>query len=399
MTVTAYARRQPRQSNTWPGFVDAFASLLMVLMFVLLVFFLAQIFLTHALSGRDAALEAMRSRVEELAELLSLERRISGDLRGNLAQLSADLQASLAARDGLAERARLARDRADTAEAGLAELERRLAAAGTAAATERRALAAQVERANDLAREVAALLALKDELEREVAALARRADDAQSTLLVERRAAESARAQIALLNQQLTALRDQIAALNEALGASERKASEQNDQIKALGERLNAALAGRVLELARYRSEFFGRLREVLGDHPDIRIVGDRFVFQSEVLFDTASAKLDDRGRTQLERVAETLAALAAEIPPDLPWIVQVNGHTDRRPIRGERFASNWELSQARALSVVELLARTGVPPARLSAAGFGEFQPLDGADDEAAYRRNRRIELKLTQP
>jgi chemotaxis protein MotB len=209
---------------------------------------------------------------------------------------------------------------------------------------------------------------------------------------------ESTRAQLALLNQQMAALRAQILQLSSALDAAETTARERDVEIASLGQRLNAALASKVQELARYRSEFFGRLRDVLGDQAGIRIVGDRFVFQSEVLFASGSATLGDEGQRQILKVAETLKAVARQIPGDIEWILQVEGHSDKVPIATAPYASNWELSTARAMSVLRLLKEAGVPPARLSAAGFGEFHPLEDRDDPAAYQRNRRIELKLTQ-
>jgi chemotaxis protein MotB len=217
-------------------------------------------------------------------------------------------------------------------------------------------------------------------------------------LAQEQTALGAARDQIALLNHQLAALRQQLAGIEAALAASEKKTAEQEVQIAGLGQRLNAALAGRVQELSRYRSEFFGRLREILGNDPGIRIVGDRFVFQSEVLFARGAADLGEDGRLQIVKVAGTLKELAQRIPPDIDWVLQVDGHTDRTPIFTASFPSNWELSIARAMSVVRLLVEAGIPARRLSAAGFAEFQPLDDRDDEIAFRRNRRIELKLTQ-
>jgi chemotaxis protein MotB len=158
------------------------------------------------------------------------------------------------------------------------------------------------------------------------------------------------------------------------------------------------ALASKVQELARYRSEFFGRLREVLGKRKDVRIVGDRFVFQSEVLFETGSAELGGAGQQQLGQLARALTEIAARIPKDLPWVLRVDGHTDRIPIHTPEFRSNWELSTARAISVVRFLIDQGIPADHLAATGFGEHQPLDPGLSEAALRRNRRIELKLTQ-
>ena len=223
-------------------------------------------------------------------------------------------------------------------------------------------------------------------------------DEKEKALIKERELSESARAQLALLNQQTEALREQIARLNAALEASEKKDIEQKAQNASLVNPLNAELASKVQELTRYRSEFFGKLREVLGNKPGILIVGDRFVFQSEVLFASGSAELGEEGRKQIVQVAETLKTAAAQFPPNIDWVLQVDGYTDKRPISTPEFPSNWELSTARAISVVRVLLDQGIPPRRLSAAGFAEFHPLDDHDDEIAYRRNRRIELKLTQ-
>ncbi len=157
-------------------------------------------------------------------------------------------------------------------------------------------------------------------------------------------------------------------------------------------------LAQKVQELTRYRSDFFGRLRQILGDRPDIRVVGDRFVFQSEVLFDTGQATVNPAGDAELDKLASAIVELEHEIPPEIPWILRVDGHTDKRPIQSAQFPSNWQLSTARAVAVVQYLISKGVDPQRLAAAGFGEFQPIDPGDSDDAYSKNRRIELKLTE-
>jgi len=198
------------------------------------------------------------------------------------------------------------------------------------------------------------------------------------------------------LNAQVAELRTQLAQISATLGASEAKGRENQKTIDDLGQRLQVALAEKVAEMARYRSEFFGRLREVLGDRADVRVVGDRFVFQSEVLFASGSADLSPDGRTTLTAFARTLLEIARRIPADVSWVLRVDGHTDRVPIASDRFPSNWELSTARALAVVKFLVAQGVPAKRLAASGFGEFQPLD-AKGPAANPRNRRIEMRLT--
>ena len=217
-------------------------------------------------------------------------------------------------------------------------------------------------------------------------------------MIEEKELSESARAQVALLNQQIKELRLQIGRLTQALDISEKTAEEQKVQIANLGKRLNAALASKVQQLSRYRSEFFGRLREVLGGQRGIRIVGDRFVFQSEVLFTTGSAELGGAGQDQISQLATTLKEISGRIPQNIDWVLRIDGHTDRVPIRTPQFPSNWELSTARAISVVKFMIDAGIPANRLAATGFGEFQPIDARDDEIAYRRNRRIEFKLTQ-
>jgi chemotaxis protein MotB len=189
-----------------------------------------------------------------------------------------------------------------------------------------------------------------------------------------------------------------LAALEGALDASEKKDKESQSRIADLGQRLNVALAQRVQELSRYRSDFFGKLREILGNRPDIRVVGDRFVFQSEVFFDSGQAVLSPEGRSELDKLAAALLELDRKIPNDIAWVLRVDGHTDVRPIVTSQFPSNWAVSAARAISVVQYLISKGVSPQRLVAAGFGEFQPLDPGNTEDAFRRNRRLELKLTE-
>lgn len=406
------ARRSERIPNIWAGFVDGLATLLMVIMFLLMVFVLAQFFLNEALSGRDQALQQLQSQVSELTDLLALERAESADLRLNVAQLSEELQASIAVRDDLQSTVESLSLRAERAESESERLGAELEQAFQTILADKAQIEVQVRDLARLGSQIEALEALKAELEDEIAALAGRLDERESqladretelsrqreALLREQEISESARAQIALLNRQMRALRQQLAGIAKALDASEQQAQQQKLQIAALGQRLNAALASKVAELSRYRSEFFGRLRQVLGNQPGIRIVGDRFVFQSEVLFPSGSAELQPEGQDQILQLARTVRELGARIPTDIDWVLRVDGHTDRQPISTAAFPSNWELSMARALSVVRFLIEQGIPADRLAATGFGEFQPIDPGDDEAAYRRNRRIELKLTQ-
>ena len=556
--MAAIARRtRARDTNTWPGFVDALAALLMVIVFVLMIFIVSQFYLTQILSGRDDTVARLEQQIAQLERDLGLEREKSAELRLEVAQASALHQASTAARDALkADFDRLARER-DTLAARLAAaladretLERRIVEIEAAradfdlriarATTERDALLAKLDAVERdarlvkaerddlnaelldareeieadratialqlrdleaLRRDIAALDRVRADLERRVAELAaaraaletdlaasrdeaaltradldeargllaslvarlaaergrgvaleaekadRDASIAELTALLsdsrdrsaalaarlaaaerrtqlaqeeiddrdirleellsnynlaldqlteEQRLSANARRQVDLLNRQLEALRRQLASLQRALDASEAENEARQVRILDLGKRLNAALATKVHELARFRSEFFGRLREVLEHREDIRVVGDRFVFESEVLFGSGSAEIAAGGHGELGRLADALNDIRARIPEDIDWILQVEGHTDNVPIFTDRFPSNWELSAARALSVVRFLIDRGVPPQRLSAAGYGEFQPIDPTGGRS--RRNRRIEMKLTQ-
>ena len=417
--MATLARRSRRTSDIWPGFVDALASLLMVIIFLLMIFVLAQFLLREAISGRDDALVKLQSQIVELADMLALERGANVDLRLDLAQLSEELQASVVTRDEMTSRAESLSLSLSESEARSTALSRELDDAFKTMMADKGTIETQASELATLSNQIAALRALKQSLEEDVAVLSQRLHDSEtakakaedalaasrtevalstSALSDEREISETARAQVALLNQQMAALRTQLRQLASLLDASEIVAEQQKVKISSLGHRLNAALASRVQELARYRSEFFGRLREVLGDRPGVRIVGDRFVFQSEVLFATGSAEIGPDGRGQIEQFAATLREVAQRIPTEIDWILRVDGHTDVIPIRTLQYPSNWELSTARATSVVKYLTDLRIPAKRLAATGFGEFQPLDPRRTAAAYGRNRRIELKLTQ-
>ena len=368
------ARRRPL--DFWPGFVDALASLLMVMVFVILIFVIGQFVLADAVSGRDRALAQLNAELAALAQTLSLTQTARERAEVKVGELSASLVTSEREREALGNEILSARDE--------------LHAAQDEAKTQR-------EEAARLATDIAALQRLKAELEAEAARLASALDTSERGLKEQQEMSAAAIAQVELLNRQLAAVREQLEQLNAALDAAKLAAKDKDLKLEELGRELNLALAARVSELARYRSEFFGRLQAVLGDRKDIQIVGDRFVFSSEVLFPTASDEVSAEGMIQLTRLAETLKTLAAEIPDDLPWVLQVDGHTDRRPISNARFPSNWELSTARALAIVKFLRGQGIPPQRLAATGYGEFHALDARNTEEAYARNRRIELKLT--
>jgi chemotaxis protein MotB len=375
----ALVPRSSRRSSIdiWPGFVDALSQLLMVIIFILLVFTAGQFYLGSALSGRDQALQKLQHQVDELASMLALERQANQELRSGAAQLSSQLQTALAERDELSGKLR-------EANAALTRAMADLDAKAAAVVQQQESAAALRDQAKDL--------------ETRLSSAQSRAQSAEQELSAEKEISRQALARVDELNRQIAALRDQLSRIAAALDASEAKVKEQQGQIVELGKRLNLALVNKVEELARYRSEFFGRLREILGDRPDIRIVGDRFVFQSEVLFTPGSAELGDDAKKQLVPVINALKEVSAKIPPDINWILRVDGHTDHRPISTPQFPSNWELSTARAISVVRFAIEEGIPASRLAAAGFADQQPLDPRNTEDAYRRNRRIELKLTE-
>jgi len=337
MALSRAHRRE--ETNFWPGFVDALSTMLIGIVFLLTVFVLGQFFLSQELTGKDTALERLNRQISELTDLLALERSSNRQAQESLQLMQSTLTQSLG------ERGRLQ---------GLIDTQNGNAPAQLA--------------------------------------------EAQKALETEKQLSARAQASVDLVNQQIMAMRRQLAALEEALGASEAKDKESQARISELGSRLNVALAQRVQELARYRSDFFGRLRQVLGTRPDIRVVGDRFVFQSEVFFDAGQAVLKPEGKGELDKLATILLDLGNEMPPDLPWILRVDGHTDNRPIKSAQFPSNWYLSSARAIAVVEYLISRGLPTDRGAATGFGEYQPLDVANSDEAHRRNRRIEFKITE-
>ncbi|MXN65374.1 peptidoglycan -binding protein [Stappia sp. GBMRC 2046] len=341
--ATSRLRRRDTRPDFWPGFVDAMATLLLVIIFLLSIFMLAQFFLSQQLSGRDTVLNRLNAQISELTELLALERAGKRDLQDQIASLQLSLGEASNERDRLQ---------------GL--------------------LSSSSDAASQAGGQIAVLEGEIDE---------------------ERQVSQRALAQVEILNQQISALRRQIAALEAALDASEDRDQESQAKIADLGRRLNVALAQRVQELSRYRSDFFGRLREILSQRSDIRVVGDRFVFQSEVLFPSGSDQINPDGQEELQKLAEAILELDAQIPAEINWVLRVDGHTDSRPLSGTgRFQNNWQLSAARAISVVRYLIDQGVDPKRLVAAGFGEFQPLDEGDSDEALARNRRIELKLTE-
>ena len=395
-------RSRHRGVEAWPGYVDVLSTLLMVIVFVLMIFVIGQLFLSQALSGRDEALARLNQQIAELADILSLREQESTELKSQVDQLSGALTRSTAERDDLRNQLVVVIGERDDLQAQVGQLERQLQSSSDKAAAQAaltaeaekkleaayKAIEADREKINALLTDVAALESLRDELMKKVGNYETEKEELTN----------EAQKRVQLLNQQILELRQQIAQLSEALDIAETKARDQGVQIAELGRRLNTALASKVQELARYRSEFFGRLREILGDREDIQIVGDRFVFQSEIFFESGSASIGLPGREQLDVLATTLILLVPEIPKEIDWVLRIDGHTDDRPISSPLYPSNWELSTARAVSVVKYLANRGIPADRLAAAGFGEFRPIDTSNTDEGRRKNRRIEIKLDQ-
>ncbi|MBK8770866.1 MAG: peptidoglycan -binding protein [Rhizobiales bacterium] len=334
-------RRRQEDAPYWPGFVDAMAQLLLVITFLLSVFMIAQFLLAREITGQDSALGQLRSQIAELTELLNLEKGAKAEVEAQLLTLTDDLNKEKSKTAGL-----------------LADLQ------------------AENEKGQSAGSIVSTL---------------------QTSLDSEKKISSDALAKVELLNQQIAAMRRQLSQINALLDAAEERNKASEAQVADLGKRLNTALAQKVQELSKYRSEFFGRLRQILSQRSDILVVGDRFVFQAEVLFPKGSADLNEAGKVEMLKLADALRQLEREIPEDIAWVLRVDGHTDIDPIQSPLFNSNWELSSARAITVVKFLIAQGVQPRHLVAAGFGEYQPIVEGDSEDAKSENRRIELKLT--
>ena len=440
MSIEASRRRATTAVNVWPGYVDALSALLMLVIFMVLIFTLAQVFLSQAVSSRDRELQQLNDRLDEITSALLLEREQNSRLSNELGSLKNSYQQQLFYQDALNEQiaeleARVAADQQTLAVqlSELAQLQQDISTLRELRRELEADIAGMAEQLRQRDRDIAQLEAERDSQELRIGQLrdrgkaleARLAEQQERTLLAQRdiadrdiriqdlvaivnegkqalaseqRLSASARASIERLSAQIDDLKDKLSSISQALRLEENKTSRQREELADLGKRLNTLLAERVNELEQYRSEFFGRLRKALVDNPDIRVVGDRFLLPSELFFESASATLGDAGKRELAKLAATLNNLASEIPRDIQWIMRVDGHTDQVPINTARFPSNWELSTARAVAVVRYLAGQGVPPARMTAAGFGEYHPVDKGSDAAAYRRNRRIELKLTE-
>lgn len=338
----ASRRAKRRHFDVWPGYVDALSSMLMMIALVLMVMCAAQFYLSDAINSKDVALGELASKLRQLADSLSFEQATSKSLKEKNAELAA------------------------TAERGIVEL--------------------------------ALLRTTLDEKSKAVGVLQADKDAAAQEAATAKVKADALTIQLAAIAQQVEELNKKLALLTADLSSANSTLLDKDKKIKDLDEKLKRAMVKKAEELSEYRSEFFGKLKKVLSNRPEIRVVGDRFVFQSEVLFPSASAELQEGGKQELRAIADTLREMSSSIPKEVNWILTVIGHTDKRPINNALFPSNWELSSARALSVVKFLIEAGIPAERLAATGYGEHQPLEPGFSEEALAKNRRIELKFNQ-
>ena len=423
-------RSRTQETNIWPGFVDALAALLMVIIFVLMIFIVAQFYLTQLLSGRDDDLAKLQGQILELGELLSIERTTNAKLANNIDRLNESLAIATAKQETLnskiSELIILNESLGGQVNILTAErdaLDENLKLSQSSLAMSQSDLEGALQQLKNIETELEAKTLQNKQTKKELdgtrkLSLLMQSDLDEARDLLQKIIIKLSKEKLHLvnlkelnkelnakyststnqLNAQILALKREMMSLNDILKKSEMENELKNVKIVDLGRKLNRALASRVQELAKFRSEFFGRLQDVLKNRRDIRTVGDRFVFQSEVLFASGASDIATAGKKELAQLARTLNSIAPNIPKKINWILQIEGHTDHIPISNKRFQNNWELSTARAISVVEFLIGQGVPADRLSAAGYGEFQPLDKRRDEIGNRRNRRIEMKLTQ-
>ena len=382
--------RRQRGSNgleAWPGYVDALSTLLMVTIFVLLVFVLAEAFLSSALSGSDNTINQLRGQIAELSSALSLEQSNNASLAQELAALNSQLADVKGANATLAQELAAANAAQNEDAGNIRSLTGQLSdAQAQAASATARIAALQGQLAAQAQAQANAAPSVSQEL-----------SETQQKLQAQTAVSQSALNEVDLLNQQVAALRLQMAMLAQALDAAQAADKKDNVQIVDLGKQLNEALARKVEELQSYRSEFFGTLRQILANEPNIKVVGDRFVFESDVLFPVDQATMTPAGQAEIGDVAKVIEKIAAKIPPNIDWVLSVDGYADAQPVTGGPFRDNYDLSAARALAVLHLLVADGVPADRVAATAFGSANPIAPGTAQADYAQNRRIEFRLT--
>ena len=376
--MIANKTRRRQVDYTWPGFVDALSSLLMVIIFVLMIFVLSQFFLSQKMSGQDEALVNLRNNLAELGELLSLERDTTTELTSQLSILEDKIKQ---VKNELEDEKKLTKQFNND-------------------------LISKNEIINSNQNKILELQKIIDEkiqntllLQSNINNLNKDVEENKLELVQKNKELKANKEEINKLISASLKLKNKLTQLQALLTAY--KAKDKKEKVKSinLGKGLNSALARRVEELQKFRSDFFGRVRELIKGRKEIRIVGDRFVFQSEVLFSLGSDELGAKGKIEMKKLATTLMEIEKSLPNDIDWILQIEGHTDSLPVKkGQSYADNWELSTKRALSVLRFLIKEGINPKKLSASGFGSYQPIDSNNTDEARMKNRRIEMKITQ-
>ena len=465
-----YSKSQRAEENSiiWPGFVDVLASTLMVIIFVVLLFTVAQVYLGDlvvgkneqiqnlektieiqdetiveqdlSLSGKELALierqevikqldteleildEEIRSKQTEISEkenlliakdellsqkdetILSLDDLINQqaiditELNEIIARITEELSLSLEEKEELRSKLSSLGEEQQLLKNQLQEL-----------GGENQLLVGQLSdsqgRIQSLLESLSSSKGENEILETQISSVENQNQSLRDQIasleqdsLIQGTNLNEALAQISRLSEDIKILSNEIQLLNNLLDSKEAEIASNKIELGELGDRLNRVLTSELFKLQKYKSEFFGQLSETLGQREDIQIKGDRFVFQSEILFESGSADIQAEGRVALSLVAKTLIDLSDKIPTDLNWILQIDGHTDRVPIATAKFPSNWELSHARALEVVKFFIQQGVPADKLSANGYGEYQPISLGSSPEDLKLNRRIELKITQ-
>jgi chemotaxis protein MotB len=375
--------------EAWPGYVDALSTLLMVTIFVLLVFVLAEAFLSSALKGSDNTIDQLRNQIAQLTQSLSIETAKDMNTAQELSELNAQLSAAQSQNSTLNQQLTMANgtiadltQQAQGVQAQLSDAQAQATADQGQITSLQQQLSALEQASADAGPGVAEQL-----------------KDTQGKLVAQQKISAAALAQVELLNQQIAAMRLQLASLSAALDAAKAADAKDNVQIVDLGKQLNEALARKVAELQQYQSEFFKIMKQSLAGQQNIRVDGDRFIFQSDVLFPVDSATLTPAGKDEIADVAKAVIDMNGKIPPDVNWILSVEGYADAQPITGGPYHSNFDLSSARALTVLHLLVKDGVPAERLSASALGSNNPIATGNTADDYAQNRRIEFRLTTP
>ena len=370
--------RRRHVDYTWPGFVDALSSLLMVIIFVLMIFVLSQFFLSQKMNGQDEALVKLKTNLIELSELLSIERNVTIELTSSLTIFENKINI-------IQSKLEQEKIKNDNNKEKLQENEKTIRLSKFKISELEEILNKKIE---EVLNSKNTILSLENNLQKRKTEVEIKTDTLKAN-----------KEEINKLTAASIQLRNKLSQIQTLLTAY--KAKDKKDNVKTLniGKDLNSALARRVEELQKFKSEFFGRVKELIKDRPEIKIVGDRFVFQSEVLFSIGSVEIGPKGQLEMINLASTLVEIEKSLPTDIDWILQIEGHTDNLPVKeGQTYKDNWELSTKRALSVLRFLIKQGINPNRLSASGYGSFQPIDINNNANARKKNRRIEMTITQ-